>query len=336
MNNLPTKTAIILVISPVILIITVLSMMTVGTAAIEIKDIVTIISGRLFNTDLSGINPAHNLIVGDIRWPRVALAVLVGSSLAVSGACYQAMFRNPLADPFILGVSSGAALGAAVAIVYNQTAFISLFAFVGSIVTIFMVYFLGNNPVEGVNTNQLLLAGVAFGSMLNALLSATMALNTQQISTILFWLLGSLANPPANLEAIALIVAFGLVLIMFYARDLDIISVGDENAQYLGVDVTRVKIIILVGTTLITSAVVSVSGIIGFIGLIVPHLLRRLVGPQHSLLLPLCAIWGAVFLLIADGLTRIFVSLSQIPVGVITALFGSPFFLYVLARSGRK
>lgn len=337
MNNARQRTALTLLVSMIMLVLTAIGMMTVGSAPIEVNEIVKIIGGRVFNaSNLGTVNPAHNLIIGDIRWPRVALAMLVGSSLAVSGACYQAMFKNPLADPFILGVSSGAALGAAVAIVLNQAAYVSLFAFGGSAVTIFVVYFLGNKNGEGVSTSQLLLAGVAFGSMLNALLSSVMALNTQQISTILFWLLGSLANPPASLEAIAMIVAVGLAIIMLYARDLDVISVGDENAQYLGVDVARVKIILLLGTTLITSAVVAVSGIIGFIGLIVPHLLRRVAGPQHRTLLPLCAIWGAILLLWADGITRIFVSLSQIPVGVVTALLGSPFFLYVLARSGRR
>jgi iron complex transport system permease protein len=336
MNNLQQKAALTLLVSITMLVVTAIGMMTVGSAPIEVNEIVRIIGSRLFTSDLGAVNPAHNLIIGDIRWPRVALAMLVGSSLAVSGACYQAMFKNPLADPFILGVSSGAALGAATAIVLNQTAYVSLFAFGGSAITIFVVYFLGNKAGEGVSANQLLLAGVAFGSMLNALLSSLMALNTQQISTILFWLLGSLTNPPANLPVIAIIVIAGIALIMLYARDLDVISAGDENAQYLGVDVARVKIILLLATTLITSAVVAVSGIIGFIGLIVPHMLRRVVGPQHRLLLPLCAMWGAVLLLWADGITRIFVSLSQIPVGVITALLGSPFFLYVLARSGRR
>lgn len=338
MNQNTSKNFVVLISSVALLAITMIAMLAIGSAPISVGTIVTILGQKFMPFANSGgdIPVAFSKIVLDIRWPRIALAVLVGSSLAVAGACYQAMFRNPLADPFILGVSSGAALGAAIAIVLNQTAYIGIFAFVGGAATIFLVYSLGGAASGGLRTNQLLLAGVAFGSMLNALLSALMALHTQQVGAILFWLLGSLSNPPINLGVIAAMVGVGLAVIMFFARDLDVMTAGDENAQFLGVDVSKVKIILLLSTTLITSAVVAVSGVIGFIGLIVPHILRRIIGPQHLLLLPMCALWGGIFLLWADGVTRMFFSLSQVPVGVITALLGSPFFLFILYTTSKK
>ncbi|WP_050769600.1 FecCD family ABC transporter permease [Thermosinus carboxydivorans] len=326
-----------IIISGGILAGTVLGMLLIGSAAIDLRIIASVLVKQIFPAvSTTEIPSAVEKIIWNIRWPRIALALLVGSSLAVSGACYQAMFRNPLADPFILGVSSGAALGAAIAIVFKLTSYISFFAFLGGITAIFIVYGLGRVKGGGINTNQLLLAGVAFGSMLNAILSLIMVLHTQQIGAILFWLLGSLSNPPASLVLIAGMVAAGMAVIMLYVRDLDIMTAGEENAQFLGVDVVKVKVILLLSTTLITSVVVAVSGVIGFIGLIVPHLLRKIVGPQHHLLIPLCALWGAIFLLWADGITRMVNPLAQVPVGVITALLGSPFFLYILYSSGRK
>ncbi|WP_425060049.1 Hemin transport system permease protein HmuU [Sporomusa carbonis] len=314
-------------------------MLTVGTAAISLSDMAkTLVEGVVGMKFAEGVNPAYGTILYDIRWPRIALAVVTGSSLAVSGACYQAMFNNPLGDPFILGVSSGAALGAAIAIVVQQSAYVSIFAFAGGVITMFLVYCLGQvgSRASSIDSNRLLLAGVAFGSLLNALLCAIMALNTRQVTEILFWLMGSLANPPETLYPVTLAVVIGLIFIFIHARDLDIITTGDENAQFLGVDIARVRITVLLGTALITSVVVSVTGVIGFIGLIVPHIIRKICGPGHRVLLPLCAVWGAIFLLWADGITRMTPALSQIPVGVVTAMFGSPFFLYLLYLKGRN
>lgn len=336
MITMVKKSSVLITGSAAVLVTTAAIMMIMGSASIQISAILSVLVAKLtpFETGLR-VPVVIEKIIWDIRWPRVATAMLVGSSLAVSGACYQAMFRNPLADPFILGVSSGAALGAAVSIVLNMTAYINLFAFLGGLAAIVVVYGLGRAKEGSISANQLLLAGVAFGSLLNALLSSLMVFHTQQIGAILFWLLGSLNNPSANLGVVAAMVVTGMCVILLYARDMDVMTAGDDNARYLGVDVGRVKVILLFCTTLITSAVVSISGVIGFIGLIVPHILRKLVGPQHRLLLPLSALWGAIFLLWADGVTRSMDILSQVPVGVITALFGSPFFLYIL-YSGRR
>lgn len=323
-------------ISLAALFLSLLLMLTQGTAPIPPADVLQVFAAKLGLADGSILTTPNGIILWEIRWPRVALAVLVGSALAVAGGCYQTLFRNPLADPFILGVSSGAALGAAVAITFWRGEYLTLSAFFGSAATVAAVYFLGRQD-EGSGSQQLLLAGVVFGSMLNALLSCIMALFSQQIHLIVFWLMGSLSNPVQSLPAIAAVVCIGIAAILVYARDLDLISLGDESAHHLGVNLSRVRLVVLAATTLITGAVVSVSGIIGFIGLIVPHMVRSLVGPEHSALLPLSAVWGAVLLLWADGLTRVFTSMVSIPVGVVTALFGGPFFLYILysSRTGR-
>ncbi|BBB91892.1 MAG TPA: iron ABC transporter permease [Methylomusa anaerophila] len=330
------KQAIFPLFSLAALFVSLLLMLTIGTASIGFKDAVALLAKGMFNIPISeGIDPAYSAILLDIRWPRLVLAMLAGSGLAVSGACYQAMFNNPLGDPFILGISSGAALGAAIAIIMQHSQYLSLFAFLGGVVTIFTVYGLGRTGPTGLDSNRLLLAGVAFGSLLNALLFALMAINTRQVTEILFWIMGNLTNPVENLPAVAAPVLLGGLVIWVHARDLDIITTGDENAKYLGVDVSRIRIIILLATALVTGTVVSVCGVIGFIGLIVPHLVRKLAGLQHGTLLPLCAIWGAIFLLWADGLTRMVPALAQIPVGIVTAMFGSPFFLYILYLGGR-
>lgn len=323
-------------ISLAVLLLTLLGTLTKGTAAIPLSDVFGVLLAKLGVGNAAILATPNGIILWEIRWPRVALAVLAGSALAISGACYQTMFRNPLADPFILGVSSGAALGAAAAITFWQGAYITMSAFAGSAVAVAAVYFLGRQD-EGAGSENLLLAGVAFGSMLNALLSCIMAIFSQQIHLIVFWLMGSLASPVQSLPAVAAAVCFGMAAILVFARDLDLIALGDETAHHLGVNLSRVRLVILGATTLITGAVVSVTGIIGFIGLVVPHMVRNIAGPEHVRLLPLSAVWGAILLLWADSLTRMFTTLVTIPVGVITALFGGPFFLYILytSRTGR-
>ena len=246
------------------------------------------------------------------------------------------MFKNPLADPFVLGVSSGAALGAAVSMITYHTELMILFAFAGALLSLGLVWIFGRQSIHIRSDQQLLLAGIACGAMLNAILSSLMALNSEQIQMIVFWLMGSLSNYVDSLLTVFLIVIVGLTVAMVYARDLDVMAIGDNDAQFLGVDVKKVKLLLLVTATLMTGVCVSVSGIIGFIGLIIPHIVRKMAGPEHLHLLPLSAIYGAIFLLLADGLTRVIPVMSGIPVGVVTALFGSPFFLYVLHSTSRR
>jgi iron complex transport system permease protein len=326
MKQITKKPLVLIGVAVLVLTAVAVLMLTIGTAPIPVKAVLSVVLERTLGIQGPDVTAAQQAIVWNIRWQRVALAMLIGSGLAVAGACFQTMFRNPLADPFVLGVSSGAALGAAVAIVTRQSGLIIAFAFAGALLSLALVYFFGRQRAHFRGDQQLLLAGIACGAMLNAVLSALMAVHSGQIQMIVFWLMGSLTNYVGSLKAILAIVAAGLTVAMLHARDLDVMTLGDDEARFLGVDVDRVKLLLLVAATLVTGACVSVSGIIGFVGLIVPHMV----------LLPLSAICGAVFLLLADGLTRVLPLLSGIPVGVVTALFGSPFFLYVLFSTGRR
>jgi len=336
MNDFTMKQLLIVTGSCSLLILAALFMLTKGSAAIEVHTIISVVSEQLLGFSSHDFSAIEEVIVWNVRWQRIALALLVGSGLAISGACFQTIFKNPLADPFLLGVSSGAALGAAVSIILQCTQFLIPFAFSGAILSLALVYLVSRQRTIAGAGHHLLLAGIACSALLNALLSASMALNANQIHLIVFWLMGSMTNYMDSLLPLFFLVSAGLAVAMVFARDLDVLALGDEEARFLGVDVNRVKFLLLVSSTLVTGACVSVSGIIGFIGLIVPHMVRRIIGPEHFMLLPLSAIWGALFLLAADSLTRIFPPLSSIPVGVITALFGSPFFLYILYVTGRR
>jgi ABC-type Fe3+-siderophore transport system, permease component len=325
-----------ILLASVVLAATAVGMLTAGTAKVPVDAVVAVLLGHFLGIANQDIPTAQQIIVWNIRWQRVALAMLVGSGLAVAGACFQTMFKNPLADPFVLGVSSGAALGAALAIITGRSELMITLAFAGALLSLALVYFFGRRSVCLQSDQHLLLAGVTCGAMLNAMLYALMALHSEQINMIVFWLMGSLTNYVGSLKPVLAIIALGLAVAMIYARDLDVMALGDDEARLLGVDVARVRLIMLVVTTLMTGACVSVSGIIGFIGLIVPHLVRKVAGPGHLILLPLSAILGATFLMLADGLTRFAPLLAGVPVGVVTALFGSPFFLYVLYNVGRR
>ncbi len=336
MNEHAAKKIFILTGSLLLLALAALFMLTIGTALIPLKTIAAVLIDHLLGIGSDNFSGIEQVIVWNIRWQRIALALLVGSGLAVSGACFQTIFKNPLADPFLLGVSSGAALGAAASIILHCTQFLIPFAFSGALFSLLFVYVISRRKTIAGTDHYLLLAGIACSALLNALLSASMALNANQIHLIIFWLMGSLTNYVDSLLPLLCLVAGGLAVAMIFARDLDVMALGDEEARFLGVDVQRVKIILLISTTLVTGACVSVSGIIGFIGLIIPHMVRRIMGPGHFMLLPLSAVWGAMFLLAADSLTRVFPLLSSIPVGVVTALFGSPFFLYILYVTGGR
>jgi iron complex transport system permease protein len=277
-------------------------------------------------------------IVRDIRLPRVLLAALVGASLALAGAAFQGMLRNSLADPYIVGTSSGAALGAAIAIVLGLSSSIDaawparpLFAFVGALLTMAFVFALsrldGRLPVD-----TFLLAGVVVGSFLWAFVSFLMAASQGRMREIVFWLMGdlSLASWPLVQMILPYFLA-GLAALFLLAHRLNLLAVGEESAAALGVDVERTKILVVVFASLLTAAAVSVSGLIGFLGLMVPHLIRSIWGPDHRILLPASALGGATFLVLADTAARM-MGPVEMPVGVLTALFGGPFFFVILRR----
>ncbi|WP_350342817.1 iron chelate uptake ABC transporter family permease subunit [Proteinivorax tanatarense] len=289
-----------------------------------------------------GVSDTYRTIIWQIRLPRIVLAGLVGMSLSVVGATFQGMFKNPMADPYVVGVSSGAALGATIAIVigiektFAGIGLINLMAFLGAIATVLVVYNIARVGTK-VPVTALLLAGIAISAMLSSIISVMMIFNRDKIESIVFWVMGSVAAASWQ-QVITLlpVVIIGSILVYFYAKDLNLIMVGEESAKTLGVETDKTKKILLVTSSLMIAFTVSVSGIIGFVGLIVPHGVRMLLGPDHRILIPFSALGGAIFLIISDTLARTLVSPTEIPVGAVTAIFGSPYFLYLLYKTKKK
>lgn len=277
-------------------------------------------------------------IIWNLRLPRVLLGALVGSSLALAGTTFQGLLRNPLADPFTIGVSSGAAAAATLALLLRLLTglhfphMVPLFAFAGAVLALFFVYNLarigGRVPVV-----TLLLAGVVVSSFLSAVISMLMLLAAQNMHGIFFWLSGGLMmrSWPQLWLLLPYLVVGGAVLYA-YSRELNILLLGEESAHHLGVRVETTKKVLLITASLVTAAAVSVSGMIGFVGLIIPHAVRIVTGPDHRLLLPAAALCGAIFLVWADVVARTAMSPLELPVGIITAFVGAPFFIFLLRR----
>jgi len=279
-------------------------------------------------------------IVRKIRLPRVLLGALVGAGLAVAGGTFQAMLRNPLADPFILGVSGGASVGAVIAMVFRFQLYgatlpaVPLFAFVGALGTMLLVYWLARARGR-LQPYVLLMVGVIVNSVLGAVIMylSTIAAFAES-NRVFYWLMGGIreATTFEQIGVTALFVLVGGAVLIWRASEFNLLSLGEETSQQLGVNVERTKLIGFVGASLVVGAVVSMSGPIGFVGLIVPHLVRLIWGPDHRLLLPACLLAGAIFLVLTDTAARVL----NVPVGVVTAFCGGPFFLVLLKRQQRK
>ncbi len=308
-----------------------------GTVAISPADTIGILAERLLGIQVERAwSPATETIVWDLRLPRVLTSMVVGAGLAVAGTTFQGLLRNPLADPYVLGTASGAALGAAIAVVIPiRLAFLGfglvhVLAFVGALVAVFTVYRLSR--INGLSPlTSLLLTGYAVGSLLAAGLAMAMYLSGAALRQIFSYLLGGFDTSSwSQLAGAVPLVAIGSVLILFRARALNGLLLGEEAAVHLGVDVRRERVILLSLASLVTAAAVAVSGLIGFVGLVVPHVVRLIVGPNARVVLPLSALGGAGLLAFADLAARL---LGEIPVGVVTAVIGAPFFLFLLRRS---
>lgn len=282
---------------------------------------------------------AHETILLRVRFPRVVQGALVGMGLGVAGASLQGLFRNPMADPYVLGLSSGAALGAAVSIVtgVSVSAFglgaTPLFAFIGAIGSMFLVYNLARSQ-NRVPVITLLLAGVAVGTVLSSVVTLLMVIAHEKLDRIVFWLMGGLAGArwPVIIATVPYLLSGSLVLLL-RARDLNLLATGEETAQSLGLSVENSKRLILACASLVTAAAVCASGTIAFVGLIVPHIARLLLGADYRVLLPGSALIGASLLVGADVVARLAVAPSELPVGVVTAMLGGPFFLWLLRRN---
>jgi iron complex transport system permease protein len=281
---------------------------------------------------------AFATIVLDIRLPRVILAGLVGAALATAGATYQGLFRNPLADPYLIGVAQGASLGAVIGFLlpvgWDIAGFglIPLLAFIGALLSTAAVYLLARTG-KTLPVTTLILAGVALSALLGSIVSYLIISSGDRMHGIIFWLMGSFSlSQWSEIKIVLPYVAVGTAVIIIFARLLNVMQLDEEQAQQLGVNVERFKLILLAAATLITAASVSFVGTIGFVGIIIPHAVRLIWGADHRFLLPLAVLTGAIFMILTDLAARTVLAPAEIPIGVITAICGAPFFLYLLRR----
>jgi len=315
---------------------------SLGAVSIPPDQVVRILAGRLLPLAPTWA-PADEQIILTLRLPRIVAALIVGAGLATAGVLFQGLLRNPMADPYIIGTSGGASLGATVALLASAQlgwqlswagfGLVPVFAFAGATATVLVVY---NVARVGTRTpiTTLLLAGFAVGSMLTAVMSFLMLIGEHSLRGTLLWLMGGLgSNAWEQLVIVGPLVLLGLAVSCYFAADLNALLLGEEQATYLGVNVERRKVLLLALGSLLTAASVSISGLIGFVGLVVPHVARLAFGPDHRLLIPAAALAGGCFLILADLVARLVLAPTEVPVGIVTALAGAPFFLYLLRRN---
>ena len=318
-----------------------LASILLGAADLDARSVGAAFLDRLpFVSVDSGLDERQAAILWQLRLPRVVLGGIVGAALAVSGGAYQGSFRNPLADPYLLGVAAGAGLGATVAIGYESALpamgfeLLPLFAFVGGVVGVVATYVLGSSVRAGRTPVTLILAGVAVAAFLTAVQTYLLQRNAETLREVYGWILGRLSTVGWSDVRLSLpYVLISSIVILAGARLLDVLSVGDDEAATLGVRPPRVRLVLVVAATLGTAAAVAVAGLIGFVGIIVPHTIRIVFGPSYRIVLPLSLIFGAAFLIVADLLARTIAAPAEIPIGVVTAFFGAPFFAIVLRSS---
>jgi iron complex transport system permease protein len=317
----------------------------IGSVPISAAEIVkmTLNGSALFHFHQTW-SAADEIIIFQLRLPHVIGAALVGAALAVGGVLFQGLLRNPLADPYLIGISAGSGLGITIgfalpaSVVFLGFGQIAAFAFVGAILAVLLVYWLarvgGRTPVV-----SLLLAGMVVTALMNAIQALLLYLYPGlqlKLRSVIGWLWGGIAVQDWGQVGIAaLLISIGVLLALSFGPTLNALAVGEEGAAYLGINVERQKTLLIAVASLLTAAAVTIAGLVGFVGLVVPHALRLVIGPGHRLLLPASALGGALFLVVADLLARSLIAPSELPLGVLTALVGGPFFLYLLRRSGR-
>ena len=326
-----------------LLFITIITAISLGSSGITFADVWGILWHSLpFNDDAQMYYSKGEIaIVTQVRLSRVLLAALVGACLALAGVGFQGVLRNPLADPYTLGVASGSSVGAAFIILMGYQMLIGLWtiplvAFGTGIATLFGVIALAKSQ-GSMQIQTLVLAGVIIQSFLGSFVSLMVSMSNGVVNEILFWIMGSISMK--SWEHVYLISPFVIItipILMYYGQILNLLALGEREASYMGVNVERSKIIVLILCTLLTAAAVSVSGVIGFVGLVVPHLLRLLVGPDYRILIPLSAIGGGIYMIMADTIARLALSPKELPLGVITALIGAPIFTYLLTKKKHK
>ncbi len=338
------RTGFLVILFSLFLISMILVSLSMGYIKIPIADILSILTGKIINNLelLENTNETYLAVIFDVRLPRILTCASVGAALALCGVLFQGILLNPLADPYTLGVSAGAAFGASIAILLNlSAAFVSVpaFAFTGACITLFVVIYLSyssKNPMAGLSSNNLILSGIIVAAILSAGISFLKFIANEQVSVIIFWLMGSFASKTwPNFFIIMAFLSAGVFVSIFYARDLNLISLGPKSASSLGVDLKKITLILLITGSMIAAICVSVSGIIGFVGLLIPHMVRFITGPDNRRLIPLSMLAGAILLLFADTITRAVLP-HEIPIGVLTALTGGPVFCWIFKKNRFK
>ncbi len=315
----------------VVLLAAIILSLGLGAVGLSVKETVLALFDHALKT-------THRTIIWDFRLPRILLVALCGGALAIAGTGFQGLFRNPLADPYVVGASGGAALGATLAIIFRFTrpsVPIGIGAFIGSMLAVLVVFTISEFSNFG-SIAGLLLAGSAMSAMLTAINSLLLLMNDQVLHGVYAWLLGSFANASwGQLRQAAFLAPPAILMIWLMARSMDALAAGEETAQSLGLNLRRARLLIVIGSSLATAAAVSVSGTVGFVGLIAPHLARSLVGANHKNVIPISMLMGAVLLLAADDLARTIMAPVEMPVGIFTALLGGPCFIYLKKRGER-
>jgi iron complex transport system permease protein len=319
----------LLVVFFILLLVAAAFSLSLGTVRITAGDLIRLLAGYDDGT--------NRIILFSLRLPRVIQAAFVGAGLSVVGTFLQGLLRNPMADPYVLGVSSGAAFGATFAIISGLgTASVGLGSFLAALGTIYAVYMIAKSGSR-VSMASMLLAGIAISAFMSSIISLMMLLHHDELSRIVFWTMGSFSLVTwRNVLFSAPLITAGCLVMFAYSRELNAIMTGEEIAEHLGVNTEAVKKVVLTAGALVTAAAVAVTGIIGFVGLIVPHICRLLVGPDNRILVPFAALAGAIFLILADTLARLILAPAEMPTGIITAAVGGPFFIYLLIRSKMK
>ncbi len=308
-----------------------------GFVTIAFTDVIKIVAAKLTGAQnlISHLDELQPVVVLDVRLPRILTSALVGAGLAVSGAVFQGILLNPLADPYTLGVSAGAAFGASLALLFNFTFLglwsVSVFAFAGALATLMVVIYLTAGGGD-FSSGSLILSGIIVAAILSAGVSFIKYLADEEVSIIIFWLMGSFTSKTwAEAGLVTLSLGLGLMVFLFFSRDLNLLALGGRTAGSLGISPRKVSLILLITASLVSAVCVAVSGIIGFVGLLVPHMVRFVTGPDNRRLIPVSALVGSLLLLCADTVTRVVLP-REIPIGVITALIGGPFFCYIFRK----
>ncbi|MFL2640007.1 MAG: FecCD family ABC transporter permease [Dehalococcoidia bacterium] len=322
----------------ILLVFTILLSVSVGPVPISMENVLSVLL-TLGPIETTTHSPLEFLIVTELRLPRIIVGLLVGIGLSVAGVTMQALFRNPMADPGIIGISAGGSFGAVVAIALNldQQSIISVpaCAFIGSIVSAMIVYSFGHSRGY-LSMPALLLAGVAVSAFFSSLISAIVVLekDSNSVREILFWLAGGLDSRSwDHVMTAGPLIILGAIIIVFYSRDLNLLNLNDSDAKALGVNINFARPLLIILSALLTAMAVAVSGTIIFVGLITPHMLRLIVGPDHRILVPLSALAGAIFVVLADTLARTMIQPAELQVGMVTSFLGAPFFLFLLVKN---